>query len=96
VNPSASTPPGETASSAAELERLEHAVEALQNQRVEDWVRLVRHGSVIPLSVEKSLSWRITRPVRLGQTAVDVLRRDGANRFISTARVRLRRLLSRR
>jgi hypothetical protein len=55
----------------------------------------VRHGSVIPRSVETSLSWRITRPVRLGETAIGVLRRDGANRFWATVRVRVRRMLAR-
>ena len=67
----------------------------LQDQRVEDWVRLVRHGSVVPLAVERSLSWRLTRPVRLAQTAVGVLKRDGSRKFWTTVRARLRRAAGR-
>jgi hypothetical protein len=69
---------------------------ALQDQKVEDWVRLIRYGGTIPLAVERSLSWRITRPIRLGQTALLVLRRDGANRFWATVFYRLRRLATRK
>jgi hypothetical protein len=71
------------------------ALAALQSQRVEEWVALVRFGDVIPLSVENSLSWKLTRPVRLAQTAVKVLRRDGITRFWATVRARLRRLVGR-
>ncbi len=68
---------------------------ALQNEKVEDWVRLIRFGGTIPLAVETSLSWRMTRPVRLAQTAVLVLRRDGFNKFWATVFYRLRRLVAR-
>jgi hypothetical protein len=71
------------------------ALAALQSQRVEEWVALVRFGDVIPLAVENSLSWKLTRPVRLAQTAMKVLRRDGFNRFWATVRARLRRLVGR-
>lgn len=91
MNLKASTP----AEGTGDVVRLTALVETLQDQRVEEWVRLVRHGAVIPRSVENSLSWKITRPVRLAQTAVGVLRRDGANRFWATVRVRLRRVISR-
>ncbi|MEO8095852.1 MAG: hypothetical protein ABI632_13100 [Pseudolysinimonas sp.] len=69
---------------------------ALQNERVEDWVRMIRQAAIVAAAVERSLSWRLTRPVRLGQTAVRVLRRDGAGRFWATVFYRLRRLASRR
>lgn len=69
---------------------------ALQNERVEDWVRMIRQADIVPAAVERSLSWRLTRPVRLGQTAMRVLRRDGAGRFWATVFYRLRRLASRR
>lgn len=69
---------------------------ALQNEKVEQWVRLIRFGGTIPLAVERSLSWRLTRPVRLAQTAMLVLRRDGLNRFWATVLYRLRRLAARR
>lgn len=71
-------------------------LETLQNQRVEEWVHLIRYGGTVPAAVERSLSWRITRPVRLAQTAMLVLRRDGANRFWATVFYRLRRLAKRR
>ena len=67
----------------------------LQNERVEDWLHLVRHGDVIPSSVERSLSWRLTRPVRLAQTAGAVLRRDGFRTFRTIAITRLRRMVKR-
>jgi hypothetical protein len=86
VNPSPTD-----ADARAKIARLESQVSELKDARVEDWVRLVRYGSVVPLAVETSLSWRVTRPVRLAQTAVGVLRRDGANRFWATVRARLRR-----
>jgi hypothetical protein len=69
---------------------------ALQNERVEDWLAMIRQADIVPAAVERSLSWRLTRPVRLGQTAVRVLRRDGAGRFWATVLYRLRRLASRR
>lgn len=69
---------------------------ALQDQRVEDWLAMIRRTDVVPVAVERSLSWRLTRPVRLGQTAVRVLRRDGASRFWATVLYRLRRLVTRR
>jgi hypothetical protein len=73
----------------------EAALAALQDQRVEEWIALVRYGSVIPLAVENSLSWRITRPIRLMQTAAKVLRQDGSHRFWATARSRVRRRFGR-
>ena len=60
----------------AELARLQAVVSSLQDQKVEEWVRLVRFGSVIPRAVETSVSWRITRPIRLGQGAEVPLRKD--------------------
>jgi hypothetical protein len=69
---------------------------ALQDAKVEEWVRLIRFGGTIPLAVERSLSWRLTRPVRLAETAMLVLRRDGANRFWATVFYRLRRLVTRK
>jgi hypothetical protein len=90
VNPA----PLDSAQGAAEIARLEQQVAALQDARVEDWVRLVRFGSVVPRAVETSLSWRLTRPVRLAQVAFGVLKRDGANRFWATVRARLRRRFS--
>lgn len=71
-------------------------LEAVQNAKVEAWVRLVRYSSTVPIAVERSLSWRLTRPVRLAQTAALVYRRDGANRFWSTVFYRLRRLATRK
>jgi len=70
-------------------------LEALQNERVADWVALIRGSEIVPVAVERSLSWRLTRPVRLAQTAVRVLRRDGFGRFLATVVYRLRRLVSR-
>ena len=81
---------------ALDAEQLAAELAALQDQKVEDWVRLIRFGGTIPLAVERSLSWRMTRPVRLAQTAVLVLRRDGANRFWATVLYRLRRLVTRK
>jgi len=75
----------------AENERLSAAVIELQNQRVDEWVRLIRYGAVVPRSIEDSLSWKLTRPVRLAQTATRVLRRDGLHTFAATVRARLRR-----
>jgi hypothetical protein len=75
---------------------LEAQLAALQQEKVEDWVRLIRFGGTIPLVVERSLSWRLTRPVRLAQTAVLVYRRDGANRFWATVLYRFRRLVTRK
>jgi hypothetical protein len=85
----------ETSTSDAERDELRGQLVALQNERVEDWVRLIRYGATVPLAVERSLSWRITRPLRLVQTAFTVLRRDGANRFFATVLYRLRRLVRR-
>jgi hypothetical protein len=74
---------------------LEARLAALQNARVEEWLRLIRHGDVIPAAVERSVSWRLTRPVRLAQTAAGVLRRDGLDTFRSIAITRLRRMAGR-
>ena len=71
-------------------------LDEVQNQKVEEWVRLVRYSSTVPIAVERSLSWRLTRPVRLAQTAALVYRRDGVNRFWSTVFYRLRRLVTRK
>ena len=68
----------------------------VQDLKVEEWVRLVRHSSTVPLAVERSLSWRLTRPVRLAQTAILVYRRDGSHRFWTTVRYRLRRMVTKR
>lgn len=73
----------------AENARLRRELADLQDQQVEDWVRLIRYGAVVPLTIEESLSWKLTRPVRLAQTALRVLRRDGAHTFIAIARSRL-------
>lgn len=78
-----------------ELARLRSSLAAVQNQQVERWLHLVRHGDVVPASIERSLSWRLTRPVRLAQTAGRVLRREGPNKFWAIARTRLRRLVRR-
>jgi hypothetical protein len=92
VNP----PPAPRPSSApSKTKELEARLAALQNEKVEDWVRLLRFGGTIPVAIENSLSWRLTRPVRLAQTAMLVLRRDGANRFWATVFYRLRRLVKR-
>jgi len=77
-------------------EALSARLAEVQNAKVEEWVRLVRYSSTVPVSVERSLSWRLTRPVRLAQTAALVYRRDGANRFWSTVFYRLRRLVTRK
>ena len=69
---------------------------ALQNVRVEEWVRMIRDADIVPISVERSLSWRLTRPVRLGQTAIKVYRQDGPTRFWATVGYRLRRLVTRK
>jgi hypothetical protein len=74
----------------------ERRLAALQDERVADWVTMIRGSEIVPVAVERSLSWRLTRPVRLGQTAVRVLRRDGAGRFWATVLYRLRRLATRR
>ena len=66
-------------------------LEAVQNAKVEEWVRLIRYGAVVPRSIEDSLSWKLTRPVHLAQTATRVLRRDGLHTFAATVRARLRR-----
>lgn len=92
MNPSNPVPSSTTGGDSSAEDRLA----ALQDQRVEDWVRLIRYGGTIPLVVERSLSWRLTRPVRLAQTAMLVLRRDGANRFWATVFYRLRRLVTRK
>lgn len=84
------------AASPATADELRAELAALRAQKVDDWLEQIRYGSVIPLAVESSLSWRLTRPVRLAQTAVGVLRRDGAARFWSTARARLARQAGRR
>ncbi len=94
-------PPSDASSSStsapapAKTKELQQQLDTLQNERVEEWVRLIRFGGTIPLAVESSLSWRLTRPVRLAQTAMLVLRRDGANRFWATVFYRLRRLAGR-
>jgi hypothetical protein len=80
----------------SDISAIRAELDAVRNQQVEEWLRLVRFGSVIPRSVETSLSWRITRPIRLAQTAVGVLRRDGAHRFWATTVSRLRRMVARR
>ena len=80
---------------AARVTELEASVDRLQQESVEEWLRLVRHGSVVPRFVETSASWRITRPLRLAETAVGVLRREGAHRFWATVRGRLGRMLKR-
>lgn len=94
MNPARSAEP-DAAELAASLAAAESAIEALENEKVEDWVRLIRFGGTIPLAVENSLSWRLTRPIRLGQTAMLVLRRDGFNKFWATVFYRLRRLVTR-
>lgn len=95
TSPADQATPASTGSTGLEIARLNALVADLRDAKVEEWVRLVRYGSVVPRVVETSVSWRITRPIRLAQTAVGVLRRDGANRFWAAVRVRLKRLFSR-
>jgi hypothetical protein len=79
-----------------EVDTVRAELATVREQQVEEWLRLVRFGSVIPRSVETSLSWRITRPLRLAETAIGVFRRDGAHRFWATTVSRLRRMVTRR
>ncbi|WBU37782.1 hypothetical protein [Homoserinibacter sp. YIM 151385] len=79
----------------AEISALRAELRRAQDQQVERWLHLVRHGEVVPASIERSLSWRLTRPVRLAQTAAGVLRREGPNKFWAIVRSRLRRLVRR-
>jgi hypothetical protein len=90
-------PPRQTlAALEAENSELRASIVGLQNARVEEWVALIRYGSTVPLAVERSFSWRVTRPIRLAQTAVLVYKRDGANRFWATVFYRIRRLVTRK
>lgn len=88
--------PGQVAPTPEQTAPLDERFAALQNARVEEWVRMIRDADIVPVSVERSLSWRLTRPVRLGQTAIKVLRQDGWTRFWATVYYRLRRLVTRK
>jgi len=72
----------------AEVERLTRELETLREQKVDDWLQQIRYGSVVPLGVERSLSWRITKPIRLVDAAITVVRHDGVERLIALLRAR--------
>lgn len=74
-----------------ELALVSAQLDSVRDQQVEEWVRLIRFGAVVPLAIEESLSWKLTRGVRFAQTAGRVLRRDGAHTFVAIARARLAR-----
>jgi len=72
----------------AEAERLARELDRLRDQKVDEWLEQIRYGSVVPLGVERSLSWRITKPIRLAEAAITVVRYDGFGRLMALLRAR--------
>jgi hypothetical protein len=76
----------EAASESLEEQRdaLVARVEELQSQQVREWLDLIRHGTVVPLHVANSLSWRVTKPFRMIKVAVELLKREGIGTVFAT------------
>lgn len=79
-----------------ERDQLMRRVGELQTQHVREWLDLIKSGTVVPLHVANSFSWRVTRPLRLAGTAMTLLRREGAGTVWAAVLERLRRLTGRR
>ncbi|MWV73435.1 hypothetical protein [Rathayibacter rathayi] len=86
----------EPESETAELARLRAQVDALLNDPFDEWVERIQVGGVTASGFERTLSWRITKPLRLVRTfqiRVDQLGLPGAIRH--SARFVKRRLSGR-
>ncbi|AND17051.1 hypothetical protein C5C18_02635 [Rathayibacter tritici] len=86
----------EPESETAELARLRAQVDALLNDPFDEWVERIQVGGVTASGFERTLSWRITKPLRLVRTfqmRVDQLGLPGAVRH--SARFVKRRLSGR-
>ncbi|AZZ55792.1 hypothetical protein [Rathayibacter iranicus] len=61
-------PPAEQESEGAELARLRTQVDALLNDPLDEWVKRIQVGGVTASGFERTLSWRVTKPLRLVRT----------------------------
>jgi hypothetical protein len=68
----------------AERDALAARVAELQTQQVREWLDLIRHGTVVPLHVATSLSWRVTKPFRMISVAFELLKREGLGTVVAT------------
>lgn len=66
--PVAVPPPAERESEGAELARLRAQVDALLNDPFDEWVKRIQVGGVTASGFERTLSWRVTKPLRLVRT----------------------------
>jgi hypothetical protein len=80
---------------AAERDALKARVAELQSQQVREWLDLIRHGTVVPLQVSTSLSWRVTKPFRMIRVAVELLKREGIGTVFATTIEWFRRMAGR-
>jgi hypothetical protein len=71
-------------SAAADTAALQARIAELQSQQVRDWLDLIRHGTVVPLHVATSLSWRVTKPFRMITVAFELLKREGLGTVFAT------------
>jgi hypothetical protein len=84
VPASTSNDPVQTGTSTSETVALEARIAELQSQQVREWLDLIRHGTVVPLHVANSLSWRVTKPFRMITVAFELLKREGLGTVIAT------------
>lgn len=81
---------------AAERDRLQRTIDELRDQQVSDWLGLLQNSSVVPMSVQRSLSWRITAPIRLASASVHMVRTQGYKTTAATIRQWVGRRVGRR
>ncbi len=67
----------ELAATRARVAELEEQLAALRRDTVETWVRTVLHDLTVPLVVERSFSWRVTKPFRMATLFREIAEREG-------------------
>ena len=78
----------------SEADRLRAEVDLLLNNDVAAWLKVVRAKSAVASDYENSLSWRITRPLRLARSFQVKVREDGVRSAVGQAATRVRQKLS--
>lgn len=80
----------------AENEALRAQLDAARNESLDAWLRVMHHSGVAARDYERTLSWRVTRPLRVARRIQIAVREVGVSGVAVTALGRLRtRLRSR-
>ena len=75
----------------AEIDRLQRELDARSNEDVRTWLKVVGEETRMLASMTNTLSWRITRPLRLARTVQIKMKEIGLVRTSQLAVADLRR-----